>query len=62
MNNNRNEPSTRHGITIDAVFSKYLYNFHSKIYVSYLLYYKPVVSILQSTTVITDVSENKSNE
>ena len=30
MNNNRNEPTTRHGTTIDAGFSRYLSNLHSK--------------------------------
>lgn len=62
MNNNRNEPTTRHGTTIDAVFSRYLSNFHSKTYVSYFSYHKPIVSVLQSTTVITDVSDNENNE
>lgn len=56
MTNNRNEPTTRHGTTIDAVFSRYLSNFHSKTYVSSFSYH--IVSVLQSTTSITDVSDN----
>ncbi|KAL4122001.1 hypothetical protein QTP88_014415 [Uroleucon formosanum] len=62
MNNDRNEPTTRHGTTIDAVFSRFLSNFNSKIYVSYFSYHKPIVSVLQSTTVITDVPNNENNE
>ncbi|KAL4123326.1 hypothetical protein QTP88_015523 [Uroleucon formosanum] len=62
MNNDRNEPITRHGTTIDAVFSRFLSNFNSKIYVSYFSYHKPIVSVLQSTTVITDVPNNENNE
>ncbi|XP_049305975.1 calcium-dependent protein kinase 5 isoform X5 [Bactrocera dorsalis] len=62
MNNDRNEQTTRHGTTIDAVFSRFLSNFNSKIYVSYFSYHKPIVSVLQSTTVITDVPNNENNE
>ena len=62
MNNKRNEPTTRHGTIIGAVFSRYLSNFHSKTYVSYFSYHKPSVSVLQSTTVITNVSDNENNE
>ncbi|GFV59173.1 uncharacterized protein TNCV_2339141 [Trichonephila clavipes] len=62
VNNNRNEPTTRHGTTIDAVFSRYLPNFHSKTYVSSFSYHKPIVSVLQSATIITDVSDNENNE
>ncbi|XP_049305794.1 uncharacterized protein LOC105227464 isoform X10 [Bactrocera dorsalis] len=62
MNNDRNEPTTRHGTTIDAVFSRFLSNFNSKIYVSYFSYHKPIVSVLQSTTVITDAPNNENNE
>ena len=42
INNDRNEPTTRHGTTIDAVFTRYLSNFHSKTYVSYFSYHKPM--------------------
>ncbi|GFU16031.1 uncharacterized protein TNCV_1299951 [Trichonephila clavipes] len=62
MNNNQIEPTTRHGTVIDAVFSRYLSNFHSKTYVSYFSYHKLIVSVLQSATVITDVSDNENNE
>ncbi|GFU96092.1 uncharacterized protein TNCV_4686841 [Trichonephila clavipes] len=62
VNNNRNEPTTRHGTTTDTVFFRYLSNFHSKTYVSYFSYHKPIVSVLQKTTVITDVSDNENNE
>ncbi|GFY24049.1 ATP-dependent DNA helicase [Trichonephila clavipes] len=61
VNNNRNETTTGHG-TIDADLSRYLSNFRSKTYVSNFSYYKPIVSVLQSTTVITNVSDNESNE
>ena len=59
MNNDCNDPTTRHGTTIDAVFSRYLSNFNSKIYVSYFSYHRPIVSVLQSTAVISDVSNNE---
>ncbi|GFX99223.1 uncharacterized protein TNCV_2494041 [Trichonephila clavipes] len=60
-NNKRSEPTSRYGTTIDTVFSRFS-NFRSKTYVSYFSYHKPIVSILQSTAVITDVSDNKNNE
>lgn len=58
MNNNRNDPTTRHGTTIDAVFSRNISNFLSKTSVSYFSYHKHVGSVLKSTTVITDVFDN----
>lgn len=45
-----------------SLSSSFLSNFNSKIYVSYFSYHKPIVSVLQSTTVITDVPNNENNE
>ncbi|GFX10182.1 ATP-dependent DNA helicase [Trichonephila clavipes] len=62
MKFNRNESTSRRETAIDAVFSRYLSNIHSKTYVSYFSNHKPIVSVLQSTTVITDVSDDENNE
>lgn len=47
MSNDRNVSTTRYGTTIDAVFSRYLNRFHSKIFISYFSYHKPIVSFLE---------------
>lgn len=48
MSNDPNESTTKYGTTIDGVFFRYLENtFHSKIFISYFSYHKPIVSFLQ---------------
>lgn len=44
MNNYRtDEPTTKYGTTIDAVFSRYI---QSKIFISYFSYHKPIISVI----------------
>lgn len=66
MSNNRNISTTRYGTTIDAVFSRYLDRFHSKIFVSYFSYHKPIVSFLEyndtiSSPNIVEIQDSNSN-
>ena len=44
MNNDPQESTTKHGTTIDAVFSKYLHNLKSRTFITYFSYHKPLVS------------------
>lgn len=46
MSNDRNLSTTRYKTTIDAVFTRYLNKFESKLFVSYFSYHKPIVSVL----------------
>ncbi|KAF0709831.1 Uncharacterized protein FWK35_00037850, partial [Aphis craccivora] len=46
MSNDRNL-STRYKTTIDAVFTRYLNKFESKLFVLYFSYHKPIVSVLE---------------
>lgn len=47
INNDPAQSTTRHGTTIDAVFSRYLENIQSLIYTSYFSYHKPIISMIQ---------------
>lgn len=48
LNTDRTQSTTRSGTTIDAVFSRNLPNLHSKLFVSYFSYHKPIISVLDS--------------
>jgi hypothetical protein len=54
--NMTNDPreATRSGTTIDAVFTRFLNNFKSKIFISYFSYHKPIVSFLEPQQMETD--------
>jgi len=47
MSNDRNLSTTSYKTTIDAVFTRYLNKFESKLFVSYFSYHKPIVSALE---------------
>lgn len=47
MSNDRNLSTARYKTTIDAVFTRYLNKFESKLFVSYFSYHKPIVSVLE---------------
>ncbi|KAF0702935.1 trimethylguanosine synthase-like, partial [Aphis craccivora] len=47
MSNDCNLSTTRYKTTIDAVFTRYLNKFESKLFVSYFSYHKPIVSVLE---------------
>jgi hypothetical protein len=65
MNNPAREPITRCGTTIDAVFSRYLENITSKIFVIYFSFHRPIVTFVQSknasTASETEVTDEMSN-
>ena len=44
INNDPTVSTTRHGTTIDAVFTRYLDNVNSKTFISYFSYHKPIVT------------------
>lgn len=46
MNNDPSQYSTRHNITIDAVFSRYLQNIESQTYMSYFSYNRPMALMI----------------
>lgn len=48
MNNSPTESTTRHGTTIDAVFSRYLENLESRVFITYFSYHKPIISFLDN--------------
>lgn len=50
MSNDRKLSTTKYKTTIDAVFTRYLHKFQSKIFVSYFSYHKPIVSFLEYNT------------
>lgn len=47
MSNDRNLSTTRYKTTIDAVFTRYLDRFESKLFISYFSYHKPIISVLE---------------
>jgi hypothetical protein len=48
MNNSPTESTTRHGTTIDAVFSRFLENLESRVFITYFSYHKPIISFLKN--------------
>jgi len=63
MSNDPNESTTKYGTTIDGVFFRYLENrFHSKIFISYFSYHKPIVSFLEYDDADEGHSEQNSLE
>ena len=46
--------TTRHGTTIDAVFSRFIDNLSTKIYISHFSYHKPIVTVIKNTVSIND--------
>lgn len=46
INNNPTTSTTRHGTTIDAVFTRYLEEVNSKTFISYFSYHKPIVTFV----------------
>ena len=62
MSNDKNQGTTRYGTTIDAVFSRYLEKFETRIYVSYFSYHKQNVSLLEYSTISNDQPENEQDE
>lgn len=55
LTSDRNIPTTKFGTTIDAVFTRFLENVESRIYISYFSYHKPIITILKSEeTINTD--------
>ena len=51
---NRNIGTTRHGTTIDAVFSRFIDNLSTNIYISHFSYHKPIVTVIKNTVSIND--------
>lgn len=47
MSNDRLTSTTRYKSTIDAVFTRHLDGFESKLFVSYYSYHKPIISVLE---------------
>jgi len=47
MNNNRSEATTRGETTIDAIFSRYISNIKSHIFVSYFINHKPIIRYIK---------------
>jgi len=62
MSNDKNQSTTKYGTTIDAVFSRYLEKFESRIFVSYFSYHKPIVCFLEYSTISNEQPENNQNE
>lgn len=58
MNNNPNVTTTRSGTTIDAVFSIFLNNILSIVYVSYFSYHKPLISFIKYESNLNTVNCN----
>jgi endonuclease/exonuclease/phosphatase (EEP) superfamily protein YafD len=48
MNNSPTESTTRHGTTIDAVFSRFLENLESRVFITYFSCHKPIISSLKN--------------
>lgn len=67
MSNDRKVSTTRYGTTIDAVFTRYLHRFQSKIFISYFSYHKPIVSFLDynnddtNNVNIVEIHDNENN-
>ncbi|XP_044594073.1 uncharacterized protein LOC123271741 [Cotesia glomerata] len=51
INNNPNEPTKKHGTTIDAVFSRYLHTIETKIFISHFSYHKPLITYVDDRNV-----------
>ncbi|CAG9831913.1 unnamed protein product [Diabrotica balteata] len=47
MSNDRNISTTKYKTTIDAVFTRNLNRFESKLFISYFSYHKPIISVLE---------------
>lgn len=47
MNTARNIPSTNYKITLDGVFSRFLNDIKSEIYISYFSYHKPIITCIK---------------
>lgn len=66
MSNDKNITTTRYGTTIDAVFTRYLARFYSRVFVSYFSYHKPIVSFLEynvdeNEVVISEIQDRDEN-
>lgn len=49
MSNDPTQSTTRHGTTIDAVFTRFLDKFESRTFISYFSYHEPIISFLESS-------------
>lgn len=47
MINSKDEGTTRYGTTLDAVFARHIQNIHSKLYISYFSYHKPIITTVK---------------
>ena len=56
INNNPREATTRYGTTIDAVFIRYLDNVMSNTFVTYFSYHRPIVTVIPSSEVTSNIT------
>ena len=48
MVNRWNEGTTRYGTTLNEIFARLIENIHSKLYISYFSYHKPIIVEIDS--------------
>ncbi|XP_037958820.1 uncharacterized protein LOC119688206 [Teleopsis dalmanni] len=62
MSNDRNLSTTKYKTTIDAVFTRYINRFKSKLFISYFSYHRPIVSVLEFDENPDNNDENADND
>uniref|UniRef100_A0A034W6M3 Endonuclease/exonuclease/phosphatase domain-containing protein n=1 Tax=Bactrocera dorsalis TaxID=27457 RepID=A0A034W6M3_BACDO len=62
MSNDRNLSTTKYKTTIDAVFTRYINRFKSKLFISYFSYHRPIVSVLEFDKNPVNNDENADND